>query len=131
MTNQLEEIVEALEAAPATIRTLIEQARLAAEQRKRQWEESEHRRRREEQAKHRLKMIEDARSELLSIIEDWNETKRIEAFFHEVLTQGTDGSEQARAEIERKRAAAWQLFGGGNTIARLAQWRAPDEKEDL
>lgn len=131
LTNQFEEIVAALEAAPATIRTLIEQARLAAEQRKRQWEESEQRRRREEQAKHRLKMIETARAELLSIIEDWNESKRIEAFFHEVLTQGTDGSEQARAEIERKRAAAWQLFGGGSTIARLAQWRAPDEKEDI
>lgn len=52
LTNQFEEIVATLEAAPTTINILVEQARLAAEQRKREWEDSEQRRRREEQAKH-------------------------------------------------------------------------------
>lgn len=129
LRSQFDEITQTLQNAIPTITALIEQARLAAEKWQREWEESRERERREAQAKRRAKAIETARTELLAIIDDWDQYQRISAFFNEILTQSDGISEASRLQILHKLAAAEKLFGGADTLARLAQWQPPHEPE--
>ncbi|WP_353151908.1 hypothetical protein [Pollutimonas bauzanensis] len=127
MGAQVDEIVATLQAAPPAISTLVEEARLAAEKWRREWDESMARHRREEQAKRHAKAIEASRTELLAIIAEWNESKRIAAFFEEVLAQAEDALKEVRVQIANKLAAAQRLWGGKDALARLAKWHAPDD----
>lgn len=129
LSSQFDEITQTLQNAIPTITALIEQARLAAEKWQREWEESRERERREAQAKRRAKAIETARTELLAIIDDWDQYQRISAFFNEILTQSEGISEASRLQILHKLAAAEKLFGGADTLARLAQWQPPHGPE--
>lgn len=127
LAGQLEDIVATLEAQPSSIRHLIEQARLAAEERARQWEKEKQQYRLEEQTKRRAKALEMSHSELLAIIEEWNERKRIAAFFDEALAQATQVSDEARGDIENRLAAARDLLAVADPLSRLKQWRSPEE----
>lgn len=126
---QFNDITQTLQSAIPTINKLVEEARLAAEKWQREWNESMERQRREEQAKRRAKAIEIARAELLAIIDDWDKYQRVTAFFDDILAQSDDISQETRMQILRKLAAAQTLFGGSDTLARLAQWRPPEEPD--
>ncbi|MFA5628391.1 MAG: hypothetical protein WC965_13095 [Thiohalomonadaceae bacterium] len=127
LTAELEDIVPKLEAQPATIRRLIEEARLAAEKRAREWEEEKQRYRLEEQAKRRAKALEASHTELLAIIEEWSERKRIAAFFDEAVAQAAQVSEEDKNEIESRLEAAQKLLAVADPLTRLKQWRSPEE----
>ncbi len=127
LTNELDEIVSTLEAQPKTIRHLIEDARLAAEKRAREWEEKKQQYRLEEQAKRRAKALESSHAELLAIIEEWNEHKRIAAFFDEAISLAAQTSEEIRSDIEQRIAEALKFLNITDPLSRLKQWRSPEE----
>lgn len=127
LTGELEDIVAKLEAQHATIRHLIEDARLAAEKRALEWEEAKQRYRLEEQAKRRAKALETSHTELLAIIDEWSERKCIAAFFDEVLDQAAQVSAADESEIKNRLAAAHKLLEVADPLARLKQWRSPEE----
>lgn len=131
LSAELEDIVATLETHPSTIRHLIEEARLAAEKRAREWEEEKQRYVLEEQAKRRAKALEASHTELLAIIEEWNERKRIAAFFEEAMTQAAQVSEDAKDDIEQRLAAAKKLLEVADPLSRLKQWRSPEEIYEL
>ncbi|MEO8817513.1 MAG: hypothetical protein ABI393_04580, partial [Paralcaligenes sp.] len=119
LADQLEDIVTSLEGQPPTLTHLIEQARLAAEKRAYEWEEQQQRYRLEEQGKRRAKALETSRTELLAIIDDWNESKRIAAFFEEAMAKAALVSEEVKADVESRLAAAQALLGVTDPLARL------------
>ncbi len=127
LAAQLDEITQTLQHAVPVINALVEEARAAAEKWRQEWDESMERQRQEEQTKRRAKAIETARTELLAIIDDWDQYQRIAAFFDGILAQSQDISQEARMQIMSKLAAAEKLFDGSDTLARLAQWRPPEE----
>lgn len=129
LAAQLDEITQTLQHAVPVINALVEEARRAAEKWRREWDESMERQRREEQAKRMAKAIEAARTELLAIIDDWSQYQRVAAFFEEILEQSQDIPQEARMQIMSKLAAAQKLFGGADTLARLAQWTPPEEPD--
>lgn len=131
LSGELEEIVATLETHPSTLRHLIEEARLAAEKRAHEWEEERQRHRLEEQAKRRAKALETSHTELLAIIEEWNERKRITAFFEEAMTQAAQVSEDAKDDIEQRLAAAKKLLEVTDPLTHLKQWRSPEEIYEL
>jgi len=127
LTAELEDIVAKLEAQPTTIRHLIKEARLAAEEHAREWEEEKQRYRVEEQAKRRTKALEASHTELLAIIDEWSERKRIAAFFDEAVSQAAQVSEEDKNEIESRLEAARKLLAVADPLTRLKQWRSPEE----
>ncbi len=127
LADQLEDIVTSLEGQPPTLTHLIEQARLAAEKRAYEWEEQQQRYRLEEQGKRRAKALETSRTELLAIIDGWNESKRIAAFFEEAMAKAALVSEEVKADVESRLAAAQALLGVTDPLARLVQWLNPEE----
>ncbi|UTM01028.1 hypothetical protein MID00_16245 [Alcaligenes sp. NLF5-7] len=131
LSGELGDIVATLETHPSTIRHLIEEARLAAEKRAREWEEEKQRYILEEQAKRRAKALEASHTELLAIIEEWNERKRIAAFFEEAMAQAAQVSEDAKGDIEQRLAAAKKLLEVADALTRLKHWRSPEEIYEL
>lgn len=127
LTGELEDIVAKLETQPATIRQLIEEARLEAEKRAREREEEQQRYRLEEQAKRRAKALEASHTELLAIIDEWNERKRIAAFFDEAMDQAAQVAEEDKTAIESRLEAAQRLLAVADPLTRLKQWRSPEE----
>lgn len=81
----------------------------------------------EEQAKRRAKALETSHTELLAIIEEWNERKRIAAFFDEAMAQAAQVSEDANSDFENRLAAARKLLEVADPLTRLKQWRSPEE----
>lgn len=130
LAAQLEETISTLESQPPAIEQLIEQARIAAEKRAREWDEERQRYRLEEQAKRRAQALETSRADLLAIINEWNEQERIAAFFEKAIAQAAQISDGVKTGIENKLAAAQQIMGSPDPLSRLTQWRSPQEIYD-
>lgn len=71
---------------------------------------------------------ETARQELYAAIAAWDEARRIEAYFAQVLlaTEGLEGRE--RDVLLERVSQARALVGGPNPLESLSRWKSPLER---
>lgn len=121
------EIVEALEDSIPEITRLIEEGERAAEVERKRWKAQWEKWEREEEAKKRAEAIERSRKDLLSIIEDWAASKRLDAFFADALERLKNLAEDEREAVEARLMQARELIGSTDALVRFQAWKAADE----
>ncbi|MNG26839.1 hypothetical protein D3C84_1118780 [compost metagenome] len=71
---------------------------------------------------------EKARVDLLSVIKQWDDIKRIQAFFSDVESSVSDLPEAARCIAMDKLAQARELVGELGALQALLEWKGPQER---
>ncbi|TRO35081.1 hypothetical protein EQ832_18535 [Pseudomonas sp. ALS1131] len=128
LRGQLDEIVQQLTDAAPVIARLVEEAEEQA--RIRQQEGMEQIRRREERERIRLQneAREQARADLLCAIKQWDDIKRIQAFFSDAESSASNLPEAARCIAMDKLAQARELVGELDALKALLEWKGPRER---
>jgi hypothetical protein len=123
--GQFLSIVKALEQEASNIVNLVQEAERRAKIRQDEWEAQWQKRRLEEDEKKRIQNIKDSKNELLSIIEAWDETKRIDEFFKDAQLRAQDLPENDRLTIEQRLMEARELLGTLDALERFKAWKSP------
>ena len=100
----------------------------AAEQRHIEWEATRERWNREAEEQRLAKNLKDSQDELLSIIENWAEVKRIDEFFKDAQLRANEVSEEYRQAVESRLAEARKLLGTIDALERFKVWKSPTER---
>jgi hypothetical protein len=120
-------------AATIQKRTAIE--RQAAEKRQREWEE--YKQREDEKARiaaekaeqeRQLAALEASRRDLVALVDAWAFARRAEEFFADVGRRAAALDDDTREAIGRRVVHARDLLGTVDTLKRLREWKAPDER---
>jgi hypothetical protein len=128
LSGRIPAIVRELEKATVEIARLVEEGERQAEIERTRWEAQREQWRREEEARPTPKALKDSREELLQIIDNWAEAKRLEAFFADAERRARNlPDEQKERTIERLRQAR-ALVGSTDPLERFNAWRAPQER---
>jgi hypothetical protein len=69
----------------------------------------------------------DAQNDLLAAIRQWDEAKRVQAYFDAVEQEAALLSEAERARLLDRISEARRLAGPVDALAVLEVWRTPDE----
>ncbi len=128
LRGQLDDIVQQLTDAAPLVARLVEEAEERA--RIRQQEGMEQIRRREERERIRLQneAREQARADLLSAIKQWDDIKRIQAFFSDAESSVSNLPEAERCIAMDKLAQARELVGELDPLQVLLEWKGPRER---
>jgi hypothetical protein len=118
---------ELLAAVPDVVR-LRREANTRAEVERQKWEAQRLERERQEQARRRAEALSESRQQLLSIVESWSLARNIESFFEDVERSTSGLASDERAVVLDRLAKARALLGGTDALARVRQWKAPDER---
>ena len=106
---------------------IIEVARIHREEEQVKWEEWKRKSEQERLEKLWAKANKVSRGQVDKIISDWSESRRIEAFFHDVTQslQKTPGED--RKQISDRIEAIMHYVGRPDALAELKGWRSPTE----
>lgn len=128
LRGRLDEIVEYLAKAAATIARLVEEGERQAEIRRLEWEEERRRLEERWERERQEKVRAAARQDLLEAIRAWDDIRRIQAFFRKA-----EGEALSRTS-ERERRAARATGDGkgacrrGGCARHVDEWRGPEER---
>lgn len=128
LRGQLDEIVDYLTTAAATIARLVEEGEHQVELRRLEWEQ-QWRRMEERQARDRReKARAAARQDLLDAIRAWDDVRRIQAFFREAESEALSRTDEEREVLLGRLAIARELVGEADTLDMLMKWQGPEER---
>lgn len=122
-------IVQELEAAGPKLATLLEAARIKAEEEHIKWEEESRRRREAEIRARQEKRRKDAREELIAAIDAWNEARLISAYFVEAERAAQQLDAEKSQQLLNRISLAKELLGETKPLELLLRWKAPSERE--
>jgi hypothetical protein len=111
-----------------------EQARLQAaadakaEEEHRQWLEQCRRQEEEAELARRAKARQDSRQDLIAAIASWEQARSIHAYFQSVARDIEHLPEDEREHLRRRLTEARTLVGEVDALAKLKQWKAPNER---
>jgi len=120
-------IVEELENSIPEIRGLIEEGKREAEREHQRWRAQWEQWKREEDAKKRAEALEESSKQMHSIIEDWAESKRLEAFFKNAREELSLMPANDREVLRQKLDQAQALIGETAALKRFLEWKTPEE----
>ena len=116
-----------LEAVPE-IETQLEQARLEAEERRREAEIQHAKWEREERERREKEAYKESREQLLAIVDRWALARRIEDFFQD-LERRTAGIEEAeRTTLSERLHEAREMLGTVDAARHFSAWRSPADR---
>jgi hypothetical protein len=121
-------IVRELEAVGPELTTHLDAALRKQQEEQRQWEEQRQRWKEEEERARLLKAHESARQELCAAIAAWDEARRIETYFAQVLLAAEALEGRERDVLLERVSQARALLGGSNPLESLSRWKAPLER---
>jgi len=127
-SKTLKSIVDELCESAYVIREATKVAIHEAEERQRQWDIQREKDRLEAEERKRAKNLKDSHDELLSIIETWAETKRIDEFFKDAQLRANTLPEDDRQSVINRLSEARKLVGTLDALERLKEWRSPQER---
>jgi vacuolar-type H+-ATPase subunit I/STV1 len=127
--GQFLSIVKSLQQEASNIVNLVEENERQTKIRHDEWEIQQQKWRRKEDEKKQIKNIKDSKTELLSIIEAWVDTKRIDEFFKDAQLRAQDLSENDRQTIELRLMEARELLGTLDALERFKTWKSPMNRE--
>lgn len=124
LRGQLDEIVQQLTDAAPVIARLVEKA----EEQARIWREQLRRLEERERIRRQNEAREQARADLLSAIKQWDDIKRIQAFFSDAESSVSNLPEAERCIAMDKLAQARELVGELDPLQALLEWKGPLER---
>jgi hypothetical protein len=116
-----------LEAVPEIERQL-EQARLEAEERRREAEIQHAKWEREERERREKEAYKESREQLLAIVDRWALARRIEDFFADAESRTGQLEEDERARLSERLAAAREMLGSVDSLRHFGAWTSPGER---
>ncbi|MCY1536436.1 hypothetical protein D9M68_718950 [compost metagenome] len=128
LEDQLDEIVQQLADAAPVISRLVEEGEERQRIRQLEWEEEHRRFLIKEELRRQAKAREEARSDLLKVIGQWDELRRIHAFFRDAEVAAAEQSGEERAKVMEKLAQARELIGEVDALKALIAWKGPLER---
>ena len=128
LRGQLDDIVQQLTAAAPVIARLVEEAEEQARIRQQEWREQLRRLEERERIRRQNEAREQARADLLSAIKQWDDIKRIQAFFSDVESSVSDLPEAVRCIAMDKLAQARELVGELDALKALLEWKGPRDR---
>ncbi|WP_312937623.1 hypothetical protein [Stutzerimonas nitrititolerans] len=128
LRGQLDEIVQQLTDAAPVIARLVEEAEEQARIRQQEWREQLRRLEERERIRRQNEAREQARADLLSAIKQWDDIKRIQAFFSDAESSVSNLPEAERCIAMDKLAQARELVGELDPLQALLEWKGPRER---
>jgi len=128
LRGQLDDIVQQLTDAAPVVARLVEEAEEQARVRQQEWREQIRRREERERIRLQNETREQARADLLSAIKQWDDIKRIQAFFSDAENSASNLPETARYIALDKLAQARELVGELDPLQALLEWKGPRER---
>ena len=128
LRGQLDDIVQQLTDAAPVVARLVEEAEEQAKIRQQEWAEQIRRREERLQIQRQNEAREQARADLLSVIHQWDEIRRIQDFFRDAVTTVSGLSGEERSLAMDKLAQARELVGELNPLQALLEWKGPGER---
>tara|TARA_R110002074_G_scaffold373069_1_gene548747 strand:+ start:33271 stop:34563 length:1293 start_codon:yes stop_codon:yes gene_type:complete len=121
-------IAKELNQHAAVISELQLEAKRKDEQRRIEYKEHQKQYRAEQAILKKQKSEEESRQELLSIIEKWSESKKIEAFINAIQAEISLASPENQSVLRERLNLAKQSLSSTNALEALANWSSPDER---
>ncbi|HHH9408488.1 hypothetical protein VST52_01630 [Pseudomonas aeruginosa] len=128
LRGQVDEIVDYLTKAAATIAGLVEEGERQAEIRRLEWEEERRRLEERWERERQEKARAAARQDLLEAIRAWDDIRRIQAFFREAEGEALSRTSEERGVLLGRLAMARELVGELDALDMLMKWRGPEER---
>lgn len=121
-------IRKGLEAGAPLIVPLIDEAQRKREEESRRWNAQFLEWERTERIRKEQEARDESLAELMSIIAAWTEARSIESFFDDALRRSDQLPSTERAALAARIAGARELLGGTDALARLGEWRSPQQR---
>jgi hypothetical protein len=131
MRLRMTSIIGDIAKAAPTIATLVEAGQRAEESRRREWEQERQRLEEQEEVRGREKARLEARQQMLEIIDRWNESQRVLAFFEEAERQAALRGEDEKARLLDRLDQARALIADADVLEALSEWKTPGERRPL
>jgi hypothetical protein len=128
LSGQIRTIIRELEEASESVARLVEEGERRAEIDQRRWEAQREQWRREEEEAKAAKALKESKAELIKIIDNWAESKRIEAFFQDAESKAADLKDDEKLKILERLKLARELIGSVEALDHFIGWRSPDER---
>jgi hypothetical protein len=117
------------------IARLLDEARRKNEREQREWDAQRERWRQQEELQRRheeQRRIDEANRQsqehLRRIISDWEESKKIEAFFVEVENGSRQLPDDLRERVSERVRRARALLSNADVLERFSEWKLPEER---
>ena len=127
LISQIPKIISAMRDAVPLIKKQQEEARVKAEVRRIQWELDEKRYREQERIRREKEAYNASLAELISIMVQWAEDKRIEQFYREAEADVSMLEEKQKGQATERLSLARQFLSVDTAIERLLKWQTPQE----
>lgn len=128
LRGQLDDIVQQLTDAAPVVARLVEEAEEHARVRQKEWEEQIRRLEERQQIQRQNEAREQARADLLSVIKQWDDIRRIQDFFRDVENSTSNLPDAARCIAMDKLTQARELVGELDALKALLQWKGPKDR---
>ena len=102
-------------------------ARVQKEEEQRQWQEQQRKWREEREQARKEEAHQASRTELLAVIAAWDEARRVEAYFVDVLRAAERVDAGEREKLVDRVARARKLVSSPSALDALLRWKSPSE----
>jgi len=85
-------------------------------------------REREEQEQRRAEALRDSRKQLLAIVEEWNQARRIEFFFEDAARSAAALPMKEASALVARLDRARELLGGIGSLRHVDAWQSPEDR---
>lgn len=128
LQTQLDDIVQEITDAAPIVAGLVAEGEELARIRRQEWQEQMVRLEERDRLRRQTEARHQARADLLSVIHQWDEIRRIQDFFRDAETSvsGLVGEDQRLAMD--KLTQARELIGEMNAVKALMDWKGPAER---
>ncbi|HGN1679559.1 hypothetical protein [Pseudomonas aeruginosa] len=123
--SQLDGIVQQITDAAPMVARLVEDVEERARVRQQKWEEEKRRLEERERLRRQIEARQQARSDLLNAIQQWDDIRRIQAFFRDVEASASELAGAPQRLALEKLAQARELIGELDALQALMDWKGP------
>lgn len=121
-------MVAALEASVPELTEQIETARIQEQEQRRLWEEQQRQWREERERERRQKAHQAAQQELIAAIAEWDQARKVEAYFEDVLRAAEHMEAGERDTLVDRVTQARAMVSGPSALDALLRWKSPSER---
>lgn len=128
LQTQLDDIVQQITDAAPVVAGLVAEGEELARIRRQEWQEQMVRLEERDRLRRQTEARKHARADLLSVIHQWDEIRRIQTFFSDAEASVSGLSGDDRGLAMDKLAQARELIGEMDAVRVLMDWKGPAER---
>lgn len=126
--SQLDEIVQQIIGAAPVIASLVEEGEERVRIQRQEWQEQMRRLEEREKLRRQAEARQQARADLLNVIHQWDEVRRIQTFFRDAEASVSGLVGEAQCLAMDKLMQARELIGEMDAVKALMDWKGPLER---